>query len=64
MGERSDRVESLLKVLDLGERYIKRGDSAQLLDIDYQVVRPKLEDYASRSKRYLMDSIVKGKNDD
>ncbi|MBQ6087128.1 MAG: polysaccharide pyruvyl transferase family protein [Bacteroidales bacterium] len=57
MGKRSDRVESLLKVLDLGERYIKHGDSAPLPDIDYQVVRPKLEDYASRSKRYLMDSI-------
>lgn len=60
MGKRSDRVESLLATLGIGERYLANGEMPEG-EIDFKAVEDRLVRYAERSKDYLKEALEVGK---
>lgn len=59
MGERANRVKSLLEEIGLSERYINDSDNFQISKvIDYQTVSKTIDEMILSSKKYLEESLA------
>ena len=55
--DNSDRVLTLLDILDLKERYIDSFDLIEFDDIDYSKVKHKFDNMISYSKQLLIEAL-------
>ena len=59
MGERANRVKSLLEQINLSERYITDSYNFQMLKaIDYQIVSKAVDEMIISSRKFLKDSLA------
>lgn len=57
MENRSDRVESLLKVLGISGRYLKDASLEEIEPIDYEDIRRSLASFSGDSRQFLADAL-------